>query len=328
MNNINNNTHNTIECNILINESLINIIEDNNTIIKDNNKIDIKEDIIEENENENENDNNNDNNDFKKYTNNPWDDSINDNQFILTNKIIRIFPQLKNSNNYLKLMIDDESLTYITIREIADLTSKIICHHLIKYNLNPQKVKIIDYTAGVGGNVLSFGKFFNKVYAIEINKNRYEYLKNNVDIYEYKNILCINDSSINFNNKFLVEINPNVIFIDPPWGGNNYKETESLRLNLGEVSIETLVIDIFSKLYEKIIKNDILTIEVNNKKIYRQNIFHNKFIILKLPKNYDIEYFYETIKKNNNIPNHTICSYLYILNKMLIIVCEFFSIAD
>jgi 16S rRNA G966 N2-methylase RsmD len=257
----------------------------------------------------------------------PWDDSINDNQFILTNKIMRIFPQLKNSNNYSKLKIDDESLTYITIREIADLTSKIICHHLIKYNLNPQKVKIIDYTAGVGGNVLSFSKFFNKVYAVEINKNRYEYLKNNVDVYECKNVLCVNDSSINFNENFLVEINPNVIFIDPPWGGNNYRETQSLKLNLGGVGIENLVIDIFSRLYQYTIKNDIMTTEINNKKIYRQNIFHNKFVIIKLPKNYDIEYFYETIKKNN-IPNHTICSYLYILNKMLIIVCEFFCIAD
>lgn len=317
-------------------------IESNNNVIND--KVDIKSGImivnfehIDNNDKNNEiftedveNDNYDDNynNDLKNCDKDPWDDSINDNQFILTNKIIRIFPQLKNSNNYLKLMIDDESLSYITIREIADLTSKIICHHLIKYNLNPQKVKIIDYTAGVGGNVLSFSKFFNKVYAVEIHKNRYEYLKNNVDVYEYKNVLCINDSSINFNNKFLVEINPNVIFVDPPWGGNTYKETDSLRLNLGDVSIETLVIDIFSKLYEHTIKCNILTTEVNNKKIYRQNIFHNKFIVLKLPKNYDIEYFYETIKKNNNIPNHAICSYLYILNKMLIIVCEFFSIAD
>jgi 16S rRNA G966 N2-methylase RsmD len=266
-------------------------------------------------------------NNKKKIEFDPWDDSINDNQFILTNKIMRIFPQIKNSTNYSKLKIDDESLTYITIREIADLTSKIICHHLIKYNLNPQKVKIIDYTAGVGGNVLSFSKFFNKVYAVEIHKKRYEYLKNNVDVYECKNVLCVNDSSINFNEKFLVEINPNVVFIDPPWGGNTYKETESLKLNLGGVGIENLVIDIFSKLYENTIKNEKMTTEINNKKIYRQNIFHNKFVVLKLPKNYDIEYFYETIKKNN-IQNHTICSYLYILNKMLIIVCEFFCIAD
>jgi len=259
--------------------------------------------------------------------NDPWENSINDNQFILKNKIIRIFPQLQNPNKYNDIKIDEESLSYITIREIADLTTKIICHHLIKYNLNPQRVKIIDYTAGVGGNILSFSKFFYEVYAIEINYDRYEYLKHNINIYECKNVYCINDSAINFNEKFLTEINPNVVFIDPPWGGNTYKDNETLQLTLGGIKIENLVIDIFNKLYEHTIKNKTITIEINNKKIYKQNIFNNKFVVIKLPKNYDIEFFYETIKKTN-INNYVICSYLYILNKMLIIVCEFFCIAD
>jgi 16S rRNA G966 N2-methylase RsmD len=165
------------------------------------------------------------------------------------------------------------------------------------------------------------------VYAIEKDKNRYEYLKNNIDVYDYKNVYCINDSSINFNNNCLIETNPNVIFIDPPWGGNIYKESQSLRLCLDNIPIEDLIIDIFTKLYEFIIKKDVTILEINNKKIYKQNIFHNKFIVLKLPKNYDIDFFYQKIK-NSNIPKHTILSYIYILNKMLIVVCEFFCIGD
>lgn len=256
-------------------------------------------------------------NEKKSYynLNDPWDISINDNKFIMNNKIIRIFPHLKNLNNYSKLLIDPESFSYITIREIADLTSKIICYHLIKYNINPQKVKIIDYTAGVGGNVLSFSKYFNHIYAIEISKQRYEYLINNVEIYGYKNITCINDSAICFTDNDLIKINPNVIFIDPPWGGVEYKNTDLLQLKLGNLSIEELIIKIF-KLYSQnfdYIKN--INFLENN----------NKFIILKLPKNYDIEYFYHYIKKNNIIKNYTICLYLYILNKMLIVVCEFIN---
>ena len=46
-------------------------------------------------------------------------------------------------------------------------------------------------------------------------------------------------------------------------------------------------------------------------------------IALKLPKNYDIEYLYNYIKKNTDIKPYIICSYLYILNKMLILVCEY-----
>jgi len=273
--------------------------------------------------------NNESTNNFQ-FDKDPWDDSINDNKFIINNKIIRIFPQLKNSNNYLKLKIDEESLSFITIREIADLTSKIICHHLIKYNLNPQKIKIIDYTAGVGGNVLSFCKYFNYVYAIELEKTRYEYLLNNINIYGFKNINCINDSAINFIDTMLIDINPNVIFIDPPWGGSEYKNTDLLKLKLGNKPIEELIIDIFKKIANdkknKINQLEYSTEIISNNKIkktYEYNNYDNKIIVLKLPKNYDIEYLYQYIKANNYIENYTICTYLYILNKMLIVVCEF-----
>ncbi len=238
-----------------------------------------------------------------------WNEAINDNEFIVKNKISRIFPQLKNSNNYLKLMIDEDSFSYITIREIAELTSKIICYHLIKYNINPQKIKIIDYTAGVGGNVISFGKHFNHVYAIEIDKTRSDYLLNNINIYNLKNIKIINDSSINFNKNDMIEINPNVIFIDPPWGGNCYRNNDLLKLNLGDIPIEELIIDIFDKFY---------TIITNP-----TNSYSNRFVVLKLPKNYDIEYIYNYIKNNTDKKPYIICSYLYILNKMLILVCEY-----
>ena len=245
-----------------------------------------------------------------------WDDAINDNKFILNNKIIRIFPQLKNVNNYSKLKIDDDSLSYITIREIADLTSKIICHHLIKYNINPQKVTIVDYTSGVGGNVLSFCKYFNKIYAIELSKIRYENLINNIDVYGFKNTYCINDSSINFTYNELEKIHADVVFIDPPWGGSEYKSSDSLRLMLGEKPIEELTIDIFNIFLKNYKKLKETTNEKNN----------TKFVILKLPKNYDIEHLYYYIQEHNNIENHIICIYLYILNKMLIVVFEFFNI--
>jgi len=285
-------------------EYLKNTIEDiqedikniNNAINDDNIDLDFNKNILEES--------------TEKVEDNvdPWDTAINDNKFIINNKIIRIFPLLKNTNNYSKLKIDDDSLTYITIREIADLTSKIISHHLIKYNINPQKIKIADYTSGVGGNVLSFCKYFNHVYAIEISKLRYEYLVNNIGVYNFKNITCINDSAINFTENNFNNNDIKVVFIDPPWGGSEYKNLDLLKLELGNIPIEELIIDIFTR-FANINKNE----------------KNNKFIILKLPRNYDIEHLYNHIKKNN-IKDYTICSYLYILNKMLIVVCEFFNI--
>lgn len=245
-----------------------------------------------------------------------WESAINDDKFYINNKIARIFPVLKNFDNFSKIKIDDDSFCYITIREIADTITKIICYHLLEHNLNPQKCIISDYTAGVGGNVLSFAKFFKYVYAIEIDELRAEYLDNNIDIYGFKNIEIINECAIEFNNNKLIETNPNIIFIDPPWGGSGYKNNDNLILSIGKINLEELVINIvsqFSNHYNQIINS-------NPKEKY--NNYNNKFIILKLPKNYDVEYFYNYVKTRNNFKNYNICMYLYILNKMIVIVCE------
>ena len=132
----------------------------------------------------------------------------------------------------------------------------------------------------------------------------------------FNDINVINKCAIEFNSDDLIEINPSVIFIDPPWGGSNYKSNENLLLKLGSSGIEELIIDIsqkFSNYYLEIIQK-------NPKE--KTNNYNNKFIILKLPKNYDIEYLYNYLQNNNNTKNYTITCYLYILNKMLIIVCE------
>jgi 16S rRNA G966 N2-methylase RsmD len=252
------------------------------------------------------------------FEDNPWDDAINDNKFYINNKIARVFPILKNSSQYTKLQIDEESFSFITIREIAELISKIICNHLLKYNLNPQKIKIVDYTAGVGGNVLSFSKYFNQVYAIEICKNRSEYLENNINVYGYKNISVINDSAITYQENRLIQDDINAIFIDPPWGGNDYKNIDNLQLKLDDTTIEELISDIFKKYSDHYLKISPATIKNN---FIDYNNMNNKLIILKLPKNYDIENLYNHIKKIK-YPNFLIYTYLYILNKMLIVVCE------
>ena len=248
--------------------------------------------------------NNIENNHIPHINNDVWDIVINDKQFYTQNKIARIFPILKNKEDIARIKIDSESFNYITIREIAELISKIICCHLLNSNINPQKTIIMDYTAGVGGNVLAFAKYFKYIYAIEISMERAEYLKNNVDVYSFTNIQVINNCCIYINENELVNINPSVIFVDPPWGGAIYKNTDKLLLSINSTPIEELLISIV-----KIFSNT-------------TNYLGNKFIIFKLPKNYDIEYFYNYVKENNNFYNYDIQLYLHIFNKMLILVCK------
>ena len=238
----------------------------------------------------------NDNNDI-------WNNALTDPAFLINNKIARIFPKMKNHKKYSDIKIDDESLTYITIREIAETTSKIVIQYLLQHNMNPHFVNIADFTAGVGGNVLSFCKYFQHVYAIEIDKLRAEYLLNNINIYENNNITVENQSCIEYNNK-IENMELNVVFIDPPWGGGLYKNFKELQIVLKDdntkISLEDFIISIITNLSKSTYNN-------------KFPCYKHKFIFLKLPLNYNINFLYEKINKYcTTIDAH-------IIQKMLII---------
>jgi 16S rRNA G966 N2-methylase RsmD len=117
-----------------------------------------------------------------------------------------------------------------------------------------------------------------------------EYLKNNLNVYGSKNVKIFNDDFLN-----ILPIIPNhhVVFIDPPWGGSEYKNLKNIRLKISnKYELEDLCEMI---LFNNIKKNPL-------------------FICLKLPKNYDIEYMYHKLIKCN--------IYLYELNKMIILIIE------
>lgn len=196
----------------------------------------------------------------------------------------KLFPYLDNKILLNKLKIDEDSIYYISIRDHANKITNIIIYHLSLINLTSDDCIITDATAGVGGNTLSFAPMFKKVYAIEIDNLRSNYLKNNINVYNFTNVHVINDSC----NKILPKITDNdVVFIDPPWGGRNYKKYTNLKLMLSNIPLETICLDIFTN----------------------TNV---KLVVLKLPFNYDLVNFYSKLK------NYTI--YLYDLYKMLVLV--------
>jgi 16S rRNA G966 N2-methylase RsmD len=204
--------------------------------------------------------------------------------------ILRLFPFLKDKSLAYKLKIDDASIYYISIREYAQKISQITMYHLKNHNILAINTVITDAMAGVGGNTISFAKNFKYVHAIEIDSTRAEYLKNNIDVYELNNIKIYNcDCTL-----VLKEIeDQQVIYIDPPWqkNGESYKQYTNLRLSIGEESLESFCNHLMSSTFMKKIP---------------------EFIILKLPKNYDILYFYQTINQKK--------IYYYDLKKMIILV--------
>ncbi|ARF09770.1 putative RNA methylase [Indivirus ILV1] len=204
---------------------------------------------------------------------------------------LRLFPYLKDKQKAMNLKIDDKSIYYISIREYAAKISSIIKKHLEILEIDAKNAIITDATAGVGGDTISFALSFKFVYAIEIDKLRADYLINNLNIYDLKNVKVINNDCIGILNSI---DNHDVIFIDPPWEPNDesYKKQINLRLPISFYeSIEAYCNRLMDASYMKKVP---------------------KLIILKLPKNYDTLHFYKTVKHKN--------MYYYDLRKMIILV--------
>lgn len=158
---------------------------------------------------------------------------------MLNNKLKkRIFPYVKNID---KIEIDTESLTYISIKDDATYITYIIKKY---FNFNTNNLVIIDAMSGVGGNTISFSKNFKKVYAIEINEDRFNMLYNNINIYDFNNIEVFNSNCLNL----IYNIKSDIVFFDPPWGGKDYKNYLNLRLNISGVPLEDICIKLKKKM--------------------------------------------------------------------------------
>lgn len=193
------------------------------------------------------------------------------------NTIYKIFPK-DNCENMEKLEYDNEGLWSITHPDISNTISEEILKLSNELNLSKN---IIDLNAGLGGNLLSFANFFDKVGGVEIDDNRFKILKNNLENYNYDNIEIYHDDCIKIIPK--IKNDYDIFFFDPPWGGPTYKNHNNITLKLSNINLENIV-----------------------------NKYENKLIILKLPYNYENK-FINVIK---NIKFGNICILFIFCNKI------------
>lgn len=141
-------------------------------------------------------------------------------------------PQLRS-----KIQFDDEALFSITENNVAKDISLIIVN-LPGVNKNST---ITDITACVGGNTISFSKFFKNVIAIEIDDTRFSMLKNNINVLNINNTKLIHGDAVSVLNTDT--ITQDVIFLDPPWGGPGYKSEKHLHMYLGKTDVQDFIAD-------------------------------------------------------------------------------------
>jgi predicted RNA methylase len=199
--------------------------------------------------------------------------------------ILRLFPKINRKINYSKLQISNIGLYSITKPHVSNYIILLIK----RYFKNNTNITITDATGNVGGMTIRFALNFAKVNSVEIDDTHCNMLNNNVSIYNLQskvNIIC-NDYL-----KIKNTLSQDAIFLDPPWGGTNYKSTESLNLNLSGIDI----IDIINSLNGKA-----------------------KIIVLFAPVNYNFNHLYKhhnfdnlNIHKIYNKYNNVIKHYLFV----------------
>jgi len=164
-----------------------------------------------------------------------------------------IFP-IQEGIDYTQLRLTQEGEYSVTRRRDADRILGIMA----KIVGNLKTKTITDATGCVGGDTIQFGLHFLFVNSIELNEENFRVLQNNVAVYGLENVtLHHGDSTKLFNWK------SDVLFVDPPWGGPNYKENETLELFMGDKRVDEWLEEV---LLRKIRPN---------------------FIFLKLPSNYN-----------------------------------------
>ena len=176
--------------------------------------------------------------------------------------VVKLFPPTENIYN---LLINKVGIYSLTKRHEAELILSII-----NKNFETKNATLLDATSGIGGFILNMYKYFKYIYGYEINKTQYKILQHNCNIYKISNISLYNDNYTKYINREFAD----VVIIDPPWGGIDYKTHTKLNLLLDELTMEDLI-----------------------------NHIEYKLLLLKLPSNHDLDIFQKynhTIHKVNN----------------------------
>jgi predicted RNA methylase len=124
-----------------------------------------------------------------------------------------------------------------------------------------QSRSILDGTGNVGGDTILFGLYFHTVHSIELDPDNFKALTHNVNLYKLKNVhLHEGDTTVLYK-----EYPSDILYLDPPWGGPDYKEKKELDLSMGDHRVDVFLRDSF---------------------LSKEAIWRPKYIVLKLPFNY------------------------------------------
>lgn len=132
---------------------------------------------------------------------------------------------LKHSKQICKKILDELKIIVNKDLSISDL----------------KNFKITDGTAGNGGDSITFCRIFKHVNSVEKDQLEFNFLRHNVNRLGLQNITLICDTVLNQ----LDLLDQDVLYLDPPWGGKNYKSQDTVDLFLDNVPLAWIVAKCF-----------------------------------------------------------------------------------
>jgi predicted RNA methylase len=168
-------------------------------------------------------------------------DKINNNKIIFTNESIYSSSRLKGS----KRLID-----------------------VINKYYDNSNITITDGTANIGTDTINLSTVYEKINAVEISKINFNALENNIKAFGLENKINYYNKDIN---NIIDKLKQDIIYIDAPWGGPEYKNSNNIKLYLGDVEIVDF---------------------------YLKNKHKAETFIFKVPYNYDFKNLYKKVKRN------------------------------
>lgn len=207
-------------------------------------------------------------------------------------------------------------LEYFPAREGVDM-SKLMIHCVAKYSISKptdaagilavmkefldltfrcasqehRPINIMDATACVGGDTISFAEYFPKVIAVEKDEKTFRMLENNLDVYRLKDrVLPIHADFVELLRGNNIPASVDAVYIDPPWnppGQPWHSKLKNLMLSLSNVPIHTVVHDIIKKT-------------------------HIRTVVLKVPFNFDFRAFLTKIPRMM-VMTHRVSSFFIVM---------------
>lgn len=184
----------------------------------------------------------------------------------------KLFPY---SNNLDKIKVNKVGLYSLSKAE-EDIVIQEILKNAIK--IQTKSMTVTDATGGIGGASIIFSRLVKKVYVYEKDIEQYNCLVSNLGAHSFtKNVKAMHGD-------YLKNIDTQVqdlVFIDPPWGGPGYKQKKGIILRLNDTTMTEIVNTLVGKTKYVIIKVP-FNFDFNN---FTNTVITNKIIIYKV-KNY------------------------------------------